>query len=421
MNHINIFSPYRQNKNTHENELTRSFLILLKNIPLVQAVFFEIIRKNLMLSEDEIESFILDDFYVEEIHTQISNDNIVLKPENIEGRRVVSVLISDDTYESQEEIKLSKRRAIYDAVLLCSPSWLFVIENKPYKENVWAEQLNPNIHKDANIKIIKTPCCLSWRNIIESITLLLRRNLLNGVEKKIVEDFLEYIDSEFKFLNPYTNFVLCKDNQELLDKRCRVVMGQYQENTEVKYHRGWKSYIDSGNTYIRMIALDSEKNEKDWNISLWMYAGVTMVGAKEVYENIDLNSIIELQKEGFILEEDFHFSYRASGLLTLKTHLSPEEYLRFWKENYKDLKQIKKENFAEYFLDMVSKNIFSREQFEEFSAVVLNKNYPNLNICPGLLIKFKWDKNQAIVMDEKGIFEKDFKDKVNRVLNIFKM
>ena len=47
MDHLNLFNAYKNKSNNHEDELTRSFLILLKNIPLLQVMFFEMVRKEM--------------------------------------------------------------------------------------------------------------------------------------------------------------------------------------------------------------------------------------------------------------------------------------------------------------------------------------------------------------------------------------
>lgn len=422
MNHINIFNPYRNKNNNHEDELTRNFLILLKNIPLVQAMFFEMIRKEINESKNQndaniMESFILEDFYLEEIHTQISNSNELFYSETIEGRNLISIIISDDKLETEKKIVSSERKAIYDGVVLCSPSWLFIIENKPSKENIWLNQLDPNIRKNTNISINENPCCLSWRQIILNLGLLIKNNMLIGLEKTFIEDFIEYIDNEYPRINPYTTFELCKDNLSLLNKRCVSIMSKYTNGKEVKYHKGWKSYIESENNVIKKIALDANLNEntKNWKIELWMYAGVTMNSAKLAYQLIDTEKLFVLQKDGFEISEDFHLAYQASNIFYLQSTLSIEEYIKYWKDEYVNLKQVKRDEFNTF----IDTNLFPLNESLDFKEKILEKKYPNINICPGFLIKYKWEKKVAIDLERKKLFEKDFFEKVKRVLELF--
>ena len=52
MDHLNLFAPFESKDDSHEDVLTRNFLILVKNIPLVQVGFFELIRETL---RDEVD------------------------------------------------------------------------------------------------------------------------------------------------------------------------------------------------------------------------------------------------------------------------------------------------------------------------------------------------------------------------------
>ena len=47
MEKLNFFNPFKDKDITHEDVLTRNFLLLLKNIPAVQIAFFELIKQKL--------------------------------------------------------------------------------------------------------------------------------------------------------------------------------------------------------------------------------------------------------------------------------------------------------------------------------------------------------------------------------------
>lgn len=71
MNHLNIFNPYKNKPHHHEDELTRSFLILLKNIPVVQMMFFEMVQQE--MNDTEVAEITLSHLSVEEMYTQKSS------------------------------------------------------------------------------------------------------------------------------------------------------------------------------------------------------------------------------------------------------------------------------------------------------------------------------------------------------------
>lgn len=418
MNHLNLFNNFESKSLHHEDVLTRNFLLLLKNIPLVQIGFFELIRNTVSPRGINIESSALSILKLSEIYTQVdSNDNLFKKISDVS---MLSIIISDDKLTTEHEVSNSDRHARYDGVIICDPSWVFIIENKPSVKNIWEEQLNPNINNTNNVTLIKEPCPLSWRQIISLLNELLLGNTLLPIERTMISEFIEYIDAKYGWLNPYNRFELCKANQHLLNKRCCSVLETYNGGTEVKYRNGWKHYIDTNNNIIQNIALDSTIiNSHTWRIDLWMYAANVMSSARKAYEKINIDKLFALQEndENYTLATDFHFSFRSSGLLWIDSPLEFRKYLEYWKTA--ELKQIKREQFEPYFHNLIKNGLATGKDLARFKDVILSKNYPNLNICPGFLIKYTWNQDSATKLDSEDKFEEDFQNKVSAILSIF--
>lgn len=139
------------------------------------------IRKE--MTEYNIESIANGDLSVEEVYTQLSNTNSLFSSGIVEGRTLLSIIISDDKLEQGVDVLNADRVARYDGVILCNPSWLFIVENKPSRDNIWLNQLNPNILQDSDVTILNKPCSLSWREIILSLNSLIQNNMVSGLEK----------------------------------------------------------------------------------------------------------------------------------------------------------------------------------------------------------------------------------------------
>ncbi len=201
MDRLNIFNPYKDKGDEHEDVLTRNFLILLKNISSVQVAFIEMIRDK--MKTVEIESLGLGELEITEIRTQVHSNTFL---SNLQGYRAVSVVISDDKYDGAHVVKKSNRRAIYDGVVQCDPAWIFVIENKPFVGNIWEGQFDPNHSDVTNNVLIEELCCLSWREIIHVLNNLIEHNMVDCLERVLIEDFLMYINEEYSWFNPYDRF-----------------------------------------------------------------------------------------------------------------------------------------------------------------------------------------------------------------------
>jgi hypothetical protein len=163
MDHLNVFNAYKEKSMYHEDELTRTFLILVKNIPIVQKMFLDMIMEELDLTEAGVET--KGELLIEEIRTQLSSNNEIFGSESIESRTLISVVISDDRLSLEHTVENSERNARYDGVILCQPGLVFIIENKPFVDNIWLKQLNPSLMRVKDVKIHKKPCRLSWRDI----------------------------------------------------------------------------------------------------------------------------------------------------------------------------------------------------------------------------------------------------------------
>lgn len=412
MQRLNIFNQYDSKENYHEDVLTRNLLILLKNIPIVQCSFLDMVREEMKV--DYIPSCINGDIVIQDVYTQLSDTNNLFSEPIIEGRTVVSIIISDEKLETATKVKKSERNARYDGVIVVNPNLLFIIENKPVKKNIWLEQLNPNIE---DVVIEEKPCCLSWRQILDNLNKIITFKLVSGIEETMILDFIEYIDSHYAWLNPYTNLSVCKDDLYLLRKRCISIMEETKLG-EVKYHKGWKYYIESGKDTLKELALDVERYNDDWNLHLYLYVGESMRGAERIFQKLDVNNLFKLEEIGFTIESNFHISYRASNLLWFDGKLNTLEYMQFWKKNYGNLHQIKAQDFECYFKQLEDEGIICETDWFEIENKILCKKYPNLNICPGFKIEFIWDKATAIRMDKSQQLSKDLKEKILRVYKV---
>lgn len=421
MDHINIFNPYRNKQNNHEDELTRNFLILVKNIPLVQIMFFEMVKDEVEKNKTvNLESIQKGNLFIEEVHTQLTNNNDLFSSPQVEGRNLLSIIISDDKLETEVSVENSDRAARYDGVILCDPSWLFIIENKPSRDNIWVQQLNPNI-KAKEINVIKEPCCLSWRNIIAGLTAYIKNEMLHGIEKILIEDFIEYVDFEYPWINPYTTFEICKSNKYLLNKRCRTALQFWNKEGKVEHHQGWKDYIDSGYNTVKQIALDAEMEENgaEWTINLWMFAGDTMRSAKEIFSVADPDKLLNLQNMGYHISKNFHLAYRSSNLLWFNGKLDLSDYVKYWKKEHGSLRQLKIGEVPTKINQLLNDGIIQEEDIALIQERILSKRYDHINICPGIVFRYSWTSKRAIELDRKDLFNQDFKEKVQTVLNLF--
>ena len=423
MNHMNIFHNYNSLNIKHENMLTRSFLILVNLIPLYRMNFFELINKT-MENSDEYVEVSASDLNDVEVETQIEA-NTLKNRTDISDLNVVSILISNERYSSDENVTNDDYGHIYDGIVKTLNN-LFIIENKPSVSNVWREQLNLNIDETKGNKIVKDICSLNWSDIINFSNTLVKGNLVTPLERKLIEDFLNYVDDNYSWLNSYDRFDLCKNDEYLLNKRCCNIMAKMYDGAEILHHRGWYDFVYSNNDVIKKIVLHSNCNEDDKFVELIMVAGDSMKKAKRFFELIDKNKILSLQKTGFRIENNFHFSFMNTNLMYPKCNIDILEYVEYWKNivNNNKLNQVSrmdnKNEFVEYYNRLVKDKMVNKNDFSEFNDVIVSKAYKTINVCPSINFKYFWSKEKAIKMDAEDVFVDEFKNKVNYLLDMLK-
>jgi len=415
-NRLNVFFPYRSKDEQHEDELTRGFLILVKNIPLVSAVIIDMIRdfmvENNIKYENLIEPITNDDAGIVYIDTQVSDTDELFK--RVEGKRVLSILISDEKMKFDETVENVDRNARYDGVVVYDPKWLLIIENKPSHNNVYFEQLKVNVGSEVEVEPLAIS--LSWRNIIKSFSSLVQRDLLNPLERSLVVDFLEYVDTTYSWLNPFNRFGICKDDRYLLERRCNDIMNELQMCDEVRYQRGWHYYIPLDYEQVRQLTLYPEFTDSDWKIVLHAHPGNNMRQSKTLYKTIDLLEIIKLAEEKWVVKPHFVVSFMSSNLMYTETGRNFQDYIDYWINNIDGLRQIKRTDDMDEF-SLTRETLFKREHMltnediHTFDEKIASKKYSKLNLCPGLEMKYSWSSKEVVKLDNQNIFIEEVRNK----------
>ncbi|HRP37450.1 MAG TPA: hypothetical protein PLS50_06615, partial [Candidatus Dojkabacteria bacterium] len=291
MSRLNIFEPFQSKEIWYEDQLTRAFLVVLRCSPLSLIIFYDYARDSVdkLLKQKRLETIIpsIDEFDLEKIQFETQRTNL----KDLLSSQIVSVLITDEMFEPSKDITISERGARYDGVISFSGDLTLLIENKPNSYNIWEEQLHPSLislaNSDKEIELVKVPALLQWKVIIRKLSKLLSLNSINGTEKIIIEDFLEYIDNNFPSLNPYDNFALCKNYHPHLLKRARnILQSLARDENMVNYHRGWTNwYIETGFEEIPMIGLVIREENNQWSLLVELWFGDTMNQARSFYNS----------------------------------------------------------------------------------------------------------------------------------------
>jgi hypothetical protein len=412
MNRINYFNLYETKDIQHEDQLTRAYLVLLRHSFHAFFTFFDYCRIKLKLEKDE-EFFSLLDFIDLEWNIETQRNN-----PQIETEKLVSILITDKNIDNKKVTK-SQRNARYDGIITYGKKLTMIIENKPDVNKVWADQLNPSEHNlSEDIVIYKNPIILEWKEIIKHLNLLLQISTITGYEKIMINDFLEYIDSNYPVLNPYDNFSLCKDNEALIYRRIENLLREIvSNNVSVEYHRGWGYYIPVNMDEIKEIGLIFEKEENDWYLVLSLYFGDSQSQSRAFYNSKpNLNNI----SNNWEILTNFHVSFRSTNLVWFDSNMENEDYINYWIKNLDIIYQRKRADVKEFLKSLSTDGviIYNNEEKNEMKNNYFNTNMQTLNICPGFGIRFYISSQDAKERDKNGELGKFISEKIDEGLSM---
>lgn len=376
MERLNYFNPYTSKNSNHEDQLTRAFLVLLKHSIHTFSAFLSYVNKK----NENSHKFEFIDFIEENWNFETQKGNPF-----IETNLLASILITDNQITDTLQVQVSERNARYDGIITFGSKLTFVIENKPRSQNVWFDQLNPSrSNLSEETEIITSPILLEWKVIIKHLNLLKSLETINGFERIMIEDFLDFIDTTFPYLNPFDNFKLCKSNSELLYRRINNILKEIvNDENIVEYHRGWGFYIKTPYNAIKKIGLILGEKENDWWLELSLYFGDSQSQAKAFYNK---NPNLFVLNEDWYYYPNFHLSFVTSNLVWFSTNKEyHEKYIDFWKSNISKIFQHPKSQVHNLINNLVSENviIIDDKKSKELNEKFFQTNMQTINVCPG--------------------------------------
>lgn len=325
MYRLNVFAQFESQKETYENPLTLAFLVVLRLVPQTHERFLSLIAAN-RKSASGLPSLSI-----------IGCNSIVFQTQTGSfppATRLLSILLTDSHPGDTIPVAAYPRTAVYDGVIAYARDWVFIIENKPHRENVWKEQLSPGEKdvQDTQVEIEGTAVVVEWKDIVRELAALIESCALEQAANGLVADFLEFIYENFPFLNPYEKLAFCKHNKELLDNRCRLAMEEITPG-RVDYRPGWGYYMRFHGGPSQDVKLDAEGAGAGLKILLSLHPGETQNQTKKLYSALSVERLFELQTKGWQVVPHFHFAFRQDDLFHSKGTISLMDYIAFWQKS----------------------------------------------------------------------------------------
>jgi hypothetical protein len=326
---------------------------------------------------------------------------------------------TDEEYFREGNAARSDRRQVLDGVVTYSEALAIVLENKPRREDIWDGQLDVNVPPDVSVD--ETVACVTWKDIISAWTGLLGAGHLGVAEAVLLGDFLDYVETHFPRLQPYSKIGFCGGDAVRLTRRCKTLLEEAFGQTNVRHNPRWAWYaLLAESQSAKMMALMPRGIGTSQEIILEVDPGDTMRQASTLFGCCNLGEILELRTHNWTVEPNFHIAHMNVGLVWMHTSRPIEEYWAYWQQRM-PLSQVQRAQFHERFDQFVQEGFASNDDLARYSSTVLDTNRQTYNLCPGLTLRWKMGLDDAATLDERGQLAIKIREEAERAAAALKL
>ena len=398
LDRLNYFVPYENAAASHENQLTRALLVLLRYSPMAHQAWLGMVDPKLRLHN-------------------LSQAKFATQQEHILGadsglpERGISVWLAPDAAPVSAPIEASDRDQVLDGIVTYGSDLVVVIENKIGWGGVTEQPHRINLH-GSPVEFDETPCSVSWQQLLEVLSRLVERELVSGTERLLISDFLDLVEEHFPLIGPYSTLARCGDQRFRVERRLDTILGK-AVGTDVSKALGGRNLSGTAKITIAWLRFAVD----DATVCLQLHPGDTLIQSRALYDDRGaLDAVLALRSDDrWRVKPNFHWGFMATGYAWVKkTPLSVEKYCDYWVNEIGATRELSRSEWETYWAKLESAQIVKaaeKEQFDkEFTSTQRHKAHPR----PGLSCEYKWPLADAQRLDAHG---DDFVEEVRKRLN----
>jgi hypothetical protein len=400
--HLNFFAPYERAAASHENQLTRALLVVLRYSPMAHQEWLRLVAPERHLHDLPRAKFATQRQRI------LAADADVPEGESVPG---ISVWLAPDAAQVNTPIEPSERQQVLDGIVTYGNDLVVVIENKIAWGGVTEQPHRINLHGSPIIFDDK-PRSVTWQTFLGTLADLIERDLVAGAERLIISDFLDLVEEHFPHIGPSSTLARCGIQRFRIERRLDTIQGEVIGTDEGK-DLGWRNL-----TVTPMLAMAWLGFAKDNSaVCLQMYPADTLRQSRAFYaDHSAVNEVLALQSDGWRVEPNFHWGFMASGYAWTNTPLSVEKYCAYWINKIGATGELAPSEWDTYWTKLESDHIVTPAGKEEFDAKFTRSRRPKAHPRPGLFCEYKWPLAEATQLDARGKLVENVRERVNQML-----
>ena len=410
--HLNVFEPYERKGAGHEDALTRAFLLVLRGVPVAHAAWLDLVdqahRRN-------------DGDGVPGLHGHTVSRVLMQRASVPEGvKRVVSLVQTDEEVAVPKDASTSDRTQVLDGIVVYD-RLAIVIENKPWHGNIWKEQLSINL--PATVDHDPHVACVQWSDIVTAWGRLLEAGHLGCAEYLLIGDFLDYVETHFRGLRPYSRVALCGQDEDRLSRRCRAILEALVGEQYVQYHRGWGWYINLDDEQCaKKIGMFPRYVGDQLSLVVEIDPGDTLGQARLMYRHVELSDVVALlKKERWTGWPNFHLLFMTTGFFRPNNKMSLPVYWERWLQNRDCLRQWKRAAFDDAFTTLLKLGVVAEEERIVFYSHTRDTKRRVINFAPGATLHWTLPLDEAAVLDGRDQLVEAVRRAINDAARVFRL
>jgi hypothetical protein len=402
-NHLNLFVPYENTGASHENQLTRALLVVLRYSPLAHAAWLRLVAPEMNLY-----NLSKADYATQRQHV-LSPGTEVPEGEAVPG---ISVWLAPDAAEVSARIAPSDRHQILDGIVTYGSDLVVVIENKISWGATTDQSHQINLH-GSPVKFREKVCPVSWQDFLGVLSDLIEHDLVSGAESTLIGDFLDFAEERFPHIGPFATLVQCGENVFRIERRLDTVQGQVA-GTEVRKGLGWRKITGTPKIFMAWLGLAKDTSAA----CLRMYPADTLGQSRAFYNDPkSVGAVLALRTQGWSVEPHFHWGFMAGGYAWMKTPLSVDDYCIYWTNQIGTARELGRPEWEGYWARLESARIVEAAEKEAFDHEFTRSQRQRAQPRPGLFCEYRWQLTEARRLDARGKLVESVRARVNQMLD----
>jgi hypothetical protein len=180
-------------------------------------------------------------------------------------------------------------------------------------------------------------------------------------------------------------------------------------------------YIEFPGKGFNRICLLEYENDPQKKISLVVFAGDTCNQAKELFRHFSYTKVLDLEKQGWTIQNHFHFAWQRKIILRTKgdKELSHSEYIEYWRRELSkgNIRQYKKEEFGLLKARLREAKVMNEDDITAFDEFFRKNKYQSAITCPGIINRINFPKEK---LNEKiEILSAELREKTMSLIKIY--